>query len=788
MILSLAWIFDHIDADWKKQDIDLIFSRFNAVTAEIEHVHKLSFDLSGFALCKVLGQSDTGFSVSIPAWSKNNTILPVRSDALNVSFDLYYVVKLEGDDIRWATLADFNVDKAGLMPALDATDGDLDGSWKQKFESEDILLEVDNKSITHRPDMWGHRGFAREIAAFLDLPFKDASHFLVDHPLHAFEKSSKETNSTPIVIENHATTICSRFTGLYFSSIENKPSNIFIASRLIKVGNRPISGIVDLTNYLTHDWSQPVHAYDAEKIKGNRIIVRMAQDQERLTLLDGNEISLTTEDLVVANAQRPMGLAGVKGGLDSGIDASTKSIFFESATFDAGSVRRSAMRHKTRTDSSARYEKTLDPLQASDAVKRFLKLLSDCNIIATYAEEIIVVGKEVPDMIIEIDHDFLENRSGLSLSENDVIEPLTKLGFKVLRSAAPFHERVYMVSVPSFRATKDVKIKEDILEEVVRCYGFGRIPHHLPLIESKPFSFSWVKRQRELKRYCAYVLHMTEQQNYSMYDEVNLADLGLQMPETVDVINPISQHFRRMVYSLIPGLLKNIKENHVHREFLAFFEFARVWRRRDLEVFEHKNLAGVFFSKNKSVDFYQHKAQVTGIFESLGFAADQFVWRKTTAPQQSWYSQHQTAEIVYQDRVVGIAGCADGVILAKIADTQNSAFIFELDGDFLLNETVPDVRMKKISKFQDTFVDLSLMVPLKVPADQLTAAFSGLDDLIYKIELIDFFEKEEWDNVRSLTFRLWLNHPEKTLEKDEIDAVWQKAVVAVQKYDVQLRT
>ena len=233
MKLSLAWIFDHIDADWKTQDVDHLVAQFNNVTAEIEDFYRVSFDLHRFFLGSVTACTATTIELSLPE-TKNSITLPLRSDITPTAAG-FFMVKKDGDVYAWATLADFGVEKDGLVPALDSDEQSVaSGVWRLQFEAEDVILEVDNKSITHRPDMWGHRGFAREIAAYLSLPLYDKERFLAPLQVINFEHKSQQTTTTPVVIENLAPHACSRFAGLYFSSITNKPTPLLVASRLMK--------------------------------------------------------------------------------------------------------------------------------------------------------------------------------------------------------------------------------------------------------------------------------------------------------------------------------------------------------------------------------------------------------------------------------------------------------------------------------------------------------------------------------------------------------------------------
>lgn len=790
MKLSLAWIFDHIDADWKKQDIDLIFKRFNAVTAEIENFNTYSVDLNNFFMGSIVEQNDSGVTLKIPELSFNVNLSnrSIGNDLLEVGLGSCFMIKRDSNGFSWASALDFGIDKASLLPAFDVAQEDLFYGWRNKFEIDDVIIEVDNKSITHRPDMWGHRGFAREIASFLGLNLKPESEFLKEISVINFEDSSEKTSSFPFVIKNNSKTLCSRFAGLYFSSIEHKPSNIFLASRLLKVGLKPYGCLIDITNYIMSDWSQPVHAYDAEKIIDQMVVVRSALNGELITLLDGTELKLTSHDLVIADSEKPMCLAGVKGGFYSGIGKETKKLFFESANFDAANVRRTAQNHKVRTDSSARYEKTLDPKQVIDAPKRFLKLLEFCGVKSTSSESIMVVGSDLKKVEIEIEHSFLESRSGLVLGQDDVLKPLYRLGFEVKLLKNNNGEVLYQVHVPSFRATKDIKIKEDILEEVVRSYGFENIPLVLPIFSQENFDISRTMRMRAIKRFFAYSSRMREQQNYAFYDEDFISLLGIEPKEPISIINPVSSKYSRLIESLIPGLFKNIKENHTGNERLAFFECGKIWTRQGLQAQESKSIAGIVFDKRGGVDFYDGKQQIIDLFKLIGLSEYEVSWRKASQTP-SWYNKFQVAEVLYQCEPVGFVGKVDPVFMEKLDILHGAdAFIFEIDLDFVLNVECHIKRMKKISKYQESSFDLSLLVPLSITVNQLKQEFLLVSDLIYKVELIDFFEKDEWQKDRSLTFRLWMQHQDRTLEKEDIDKAWQYAVDRAKNLGAVLRS
>jgi phenylalanyl-tRNA synthetase beta chain len=786
MKVSIAWIFDHIDADWRKVNIDDLVIAFNKVTAEIEGIERISFDLGSYAAARIIGSKEDFFVVEVPEW-KQTIELSVRRDGSSEHNEgIGFLVKKSGEKITWATCKDFNLDKDGLLPAFDMTYEDMVGAWRDTFESEDVLIDVDNKTLTHRPDMWGHRGFAREIAAFMNLPFKKKDVFLRSYEETEYSEKSKATDECPFVIENKATDACSRFSGLYFSSVEQKPSNLLIASRLLKVGCRPLNNLVDLTNYVLFDWSQPVHAYDAEKIEKKQIVIRMAKKNETLTLLDGSELPLQKDDLVIADAEKALGLAGIMGGLHDSILPETKAVFFESANFDAATIRRTAFQHGVRTESSMRFEKTLDPYQNTDAIRRFLKLAEETGLPIQPSGAIASLGKKAEETRIQIAHSFMEKRLGISLEESEVIKTLTTLEFHVDRQIEG-DDVLYDIHVPSFRATKDVQIKEDILEEVIRFYGFENIPLELPVFKKQAMDLTPMLRVRKLKEFLVYSAKMYEQQNYSYYDEQFLKEIALQFDNCVEIKNPVSENNYRMATSLIPGLLKNVKENFLYDEKLSFFELGRTWTLEGVHVHEKRSLAGVFFDRRNTVDFYHCKNYVIDLLRICGLKKN-IEWKKVTSTSVRWGTHYETAELWDGDTYIGMAGKLDKALLSRLGVLPESdAFFFELDAESLLNHQDIPVTFQSLQKYQESTFDVSCTIPLSLEVAAIEKQIKDLDQLIRNVSLIDFFEKKEWNDKRSVAFRVLLSNPEKTLEKEEIEGVRVKVIAAIEKLGGTLR-
>lgn len=772
MKISLAWVFDHIDADWKKVDVDYLVSQFNTKTAEIEDFRKISIDLSSFSLGQVKEIHPDALTVESAEWKKSYK-LPFRPDAQEGN---YYVIKKDGAEIRWAEGQDWQSEKECLIPAVWCDEKLAAGGWKKHVETEDYIFEVDNKSITHRPDMWCHRGFAREIAALLDQPFKPLDELLQHKEIAQFDGMvAQATQKHPFTIEVKGKDGCSRFAGLYIEDVEHKPSLLWMAARLLRVDSKPIDAIVDTTNYVMLDLSQPMHAFDADKIPTKIIMPRFAAKKEKLMLLDGQDIELTSEDFVISDGKRPIALAGIMGGLETAITPQTKSIFLESACFYASTVRRSAVRHKIRTEASMRFEKSLDPNQNTLAIMRFLRLLDEAGVVIKPADEIASVGAPAQSIVVDITHDFIEKRIGTTVTSDFIIETLQRLGFEVKHDKG-----AYTITVPTFRATKDIEIKEDIVEEVCRFFGYTAIPFILPNREMKPFSIKSVVRLRAIKEFMAYALQMREVWNYAFFDESFLKKLEWEPSDALMVQNPVSENWQRLAASLIPGLLKNVDDNAADYDQLRFFEWGRCWQGKPEQ--ETQRLAGIFFNKKEQVDFYDAKQELIGLFKMLNMSVS---WEQIDQPDTPWFAPYQTAHIICNGEHIGTAGKINSLLLHGL--TEGDAFIFELNGDFLLKFKSELIRFKAPSKFPSIERDISIMIPLKKTVDHLKTIIAQTDPSITAVELIDTFEKPEWEDKKALTFRFVLQASDRTLSGQEADNVVSAITKRLEKEGAHIR-
>jgi phenylalanyl-tRNA synthetase beta chain len=450
-----------------------------------------------------------------------------------------------------------------------------------------------------------------------------------------------------------------------------------------------------------------------------------------------------------------------------------KRVYIESAHFSPAVIRSQATRHKKRTEASARFEKNLDPNQNTQALLRYIKLLDLYKIPYEKSDVLVSVGPLAHEATLTIEHSFMCQRLGLSLSPEIVESALVSLGFGV-SSCLQDKEILYTVIVPTFRSTKDVQKREDLVEEVGRLYGYEKIPLQLPMRSMQPLSLHRVLTLRGIKRQLAYGLQMREVQNYAFYDEDFLLKIGYQAHGAVELKNPVSERDKKLVTSLIPHLLKNIAVNVPQESAIRFFECNRTWKQQFSQpsLSEHLSTAGIFFSRIASVSFYQGKAELEKLFSSLGLVVQ---WVKIDQDQLlPLYSQYETAELWVGEEKIGTAGKIDASTLARF--TEGDAFIFELATDFLCRYRPEKKSFTPLAKYQDSYLDMSLLVEYSLSVQTITDALAGADSRITEVSLIDFYEKKEWAEKRSVTLRCHIRDEHKTLIKEEIDQVMQKLV------------
>ncbi len=424
----------------------------------------------------------------------------------------------------------------------------------------DWVIDIDNKSLTHRPDLWGHRGMAREVAAIFQRELKP-----LDTSLPALGSGAP----FPVTVADEA---CSRYLGLAIDGAQQELSPDWLRFLLLAVGQRPLDLLVDLSNFVMLDLGQPNHAFDRSRLGAQGIVVRKARQGETMTTLDGFERTLTSDDLLITDGDRPVALAGIMGGEDSKVEGDTSQLLLEVATFHPGTIRRTSARLGLRSDSSARFEKHLDPTLPESAAGHFARLLQAIQPQVNFPMALSDAGRwENPARSLTVRTARIRSRLGVSISDSEILSILERLQLSPVQNG-----EAITVSIPAARATKDLGIEADLVEEVGRIYRYGNIPTENLVGEVVPAPADPRRKLvRRLQDAMAGGARFHENMGYSFVPDRVLQAMKIQGLPRVEVINPVAEGHSRMRRSLLPTLLDAARLNRQRHGQVALFEVGK---------------------------------------------------------------------------------------------------------------------------------------------------------------------------------------------------------------------
>jgi phenylalanyl-tRNA synthetase beta chain len=631
----------------------------------------------------------------------------------------------------------------------------------------DAIIEIDNKSLTHRPDLWGHFGMAREIAAITGKKLVDP-----------VKPSLIPTGDSPVHIQIEDLDLCPRYSALVFENVTVGPSPLWLQYRLTSIGLNPINNIVDLTNYLMAELAQPMHAFDRDKLRGATISARPARVGERITALNDTRYELSPASLVIADQGGPIAIAGVIGGADSAICNTTTSIVLESANFQASSVRKTSSALKLRTDASIRFEKAQDPANTTRALARAVELLRELSPgirplggLADCARP----PREIPPVILPLD--WLALKLGRSLEAAQVRQILEALEFTV----EPTGAREFLVRIPSWRATKDVAMAEDLVEEVGRMIGYDSIPPAPPLIAATvPPEDPRRVFLRRVKSTVA-LQGFTEVSNYSFLSEEQVQRFGMLPDEHVRVVNPIAADQSLLRRSLIPGICANLEENSKHFGSFRLFEAGNEIHKRGGELPEQVlHLAAAVFNKEGD--------GAAGLFELKRLAEILAPGAQVRAAESRPYEHPaRAAEITWHGEVIGRLfelhpASARGRIDGRAA-------ILDLDLDRMLALRPVQAKYKPVRRFPASAFDLSVVTPLREPAAVIEAKLR--DTAGPNLESVEYQRQYTGaplpEGTKSISFRLTVAASDHTLSSEEVTGIRNSIIEAMQRGGYDLR-
>lgn len=627
----------------------------------------------------------------------------------------------------------------------------------------DHVIEIDNKSITHRPDLWGHIGMAREVAAITGSRLRD--------PVQA----ALLPQGSPVVsVSIEDLELCPRYSALVFENVTIQPSPLWLQCRLTALGLNPINNIVDLTNYIMAEMAQPMHAFDREKLRGDTIFIRPARAGEKIVALNHEEYALDPTNVVIADGGGPVAVAGVIGGLDSAITERTTSIVFESANFHPTSVRRTSSGLKLRTDASMRFEKSQDPHNTIRGLARAVELMQELSPGARLVGGLADQSREFnPDPLLALPLDWLRMKLGRDIDANEVQDILERLEFRVSEPA----QGVFLVRVPSWRATKDISLKDDLVEEVGRMVGYASIAPQPPLVENSPPP---VNEERKFERGLRALLSAsgyTEVSNYSFVSGEMAAAFGMRVEDHLAVANPISSEQGLMRMSLLPGVWKNVVENAKHFDTFRLFEIGReIHKKAEGLPHEIPHLTAATYAKDDGVaSLFELKRVALALMPGADVRP---------APACSYEHPARAAEITWRGQRVGRLF----ELHPRLVETGRAA-ILDLNLDVVRELSKADARYTPIRRFPSSAFDLSVIAGARELAADLQEKISGpAGELLESIEYLRQYAGPPLpESSKSVSFRLTLAAPDRTLSSDEVTAVRNRIIEEMRRAGYELR-
>ena len=794
MKVSLNWIRDYVqlpaDADLKKLAYDLTMS-----TVEVEDATDLgaSFHDMVVGVINTIEQHPNADKLKVCKTDIGGRVEDIVCGGSNLREGMKVAVALPGAMCKWHGEGDLveikksklrGVDSYGmicgaveigladLFPTkeeahiLDLSDFDAPAGTPlaDALDLNDIILEIDNKSMTNRPDLWGHYGIAREIAALYDLPMTQFPHF---------DRNVENTSGFHVTVEDAER--CPRMTGTQIENVCVKPAPYWMQVRIWKTGMRPINALVDITNYVMLATGQPSHAYDSDHIAGH-IIVRRAKAGETLTLLNGKELPLSTDDLTIADDAGIVGLAGVMGGAKDSILPTTSKVILEIANFQAAGIRRTALRYDNRTEASARYEKAIDPERCDQALDLSMQLFSDLYPEMKVTGLVDEYPRHLKQAEIDVPLSWLERRLGKRLSPDEIKHKMELLGYSITFNGDNMH-----VVVPTWRSTGDVSIQADIMEEVARMYGYENFEAE-PITTTFDGAINQLDKdlERRIKEYLAIRCGMQEIFTYPWMEE-SYVNAVLQSTEGIlSLSTPPSPAERFVRSSLLPNLCKAVVKNERYFNEFSIFETAQVFRdenytspydEREKLPSQRKNVAGAFATTDKDITALFRKAK--GVVEMMARYVHMEALTFKQAEKPVWADNVVWLNIYRGDEKVGdLALLAKKVSMACGIKNMN-VMLFQLDQDSLVPLKSRTNTFTHLAEYPMTDYDISLLVDGSVQWKDVAQTVRGIkSELLHGAAFVDEYRgKQVPAGKKSLTLRLAIGSKDKTLTSAEIEEV-----------------
>ena len=626
---------------------------------------------------------------------------------------------------------------------------------------------IDFELTANRGDLLSVLGMAYEIGAIYDKTVKE-----VDMQHKEQGEDINKTFQTEVKTEN-----CKMLLVKKVENVEIKESPAFIKNRLIASGIRPINNVVDISNYVMLELGQPLHFYDADRL-GNKLVVRMAEEGEKLTTLDETERTLSNTDIVIADDTHAVGLAGVMGGLETEVEPNTKNIIIESAIFDSVKVRLTSKKI-LRSEASNRFEKGLDPNRTYMAIERA------CTLLEKYANGTVVTGTvqydttNKEDKEIDITFKNINDVLGSKIPDEEILNVYRKLGFTY-----KVNGETVTVKVPSRRM--DISIKEDLIEEVSRIYGVDNIEGKLPVVPMRKGNYD--KTQREIRNKMI-ALGLNETLSYILINDKEVNGYTLDEFEPLKLLDPITEDRNTLRYSMIPSLYKIYEYNYAHgQKDVSIFEIGKGFYKKGEVYGEDTKLCALMTGKyslglnnTKNVDFYTIKGVAEEVLDYLGYAG-RYSFMKKEMPKEM--HPGQSAYINVNGANVGIIGKIHPNV------TKEDVYVLEINLDELFQKKVGKMKYKEISKFPSVKKDVAFVIDRNIVSKDIEKVIKNAGgSLLTEIEVFDVYTGSNVPNdKKSIAYSLTFADNKKTLTDEEVNNLMQKVMDNVcKKFGAEIR-
>lgn len=639
------------------------------------------------------------------------------------------------------------------------------------FEVEnDFQIEI---GLTpNRADAMGHIGIARDLLAALKYRHKEFKNIELDIPNTS--NFLVDNTSVKLDVDVLDKNLCPRYGGLSINGVDVKESPKWLKNKLQSIGLTPVNNVVDVTNFVLHEYGQPLHAFDVEKIEGNKLVVKTLGSEVDFTTLDGVERKIHPEDLIINNANNPMCIAGVFGGLESGITEKTTSIFLESAYFNPISIRKTAKRHGLNTDASFRFERGVDSTITIKALKRAALLIQEIGGGKVSSEIIDIYPQKIENKKFKINKNNISSICGVEFINNEIENILKCLDIKILES----DKNELFIEVPSYRV--DVQREIDIAEEVLRIYGFNNVP-----IPEKLNSSISYRPKLDKEKHKEYISNWLSSIGYSETMSNSLtkdkySEIINEKDRSVRLLNPLSSELNVLRQTLIFNTLETIKLNQNHgTENIKIFEFGNIYNKKENKFKEENNLCiaisgktqeELWNSNNKDVSFYNIKGVLEGLLSRMGI--------------------NKNTQICHTKNILLEDGLEYSIIKKKVADIgwvkkdikdklglKSNVFVAIINWEAVLELTsINNIKFKELSKFPKVKRDLSLLLDNNVTFESIEKIAKRFGKKILKeVSLFDVYKDKSMEkDKKSYAIRLKLQDDNKTLNDAEVDKIMNK--------------